>query len=77
MENGDRPATKKDLDEVRLKVDELGTRVDELGLKLEETASQLRSEFQHGFDDLKETMRDGQTELLRAFYSFATSADPS
>jgi hypothetical protein len=34
---------------------------------------QLRSEFQHGFDELKETMRDGQTELLRAFYGFAES----
>ena len=32
---------------------------------------QLRSEFQHGFDDLNEAFRDGQTELLRAFYSFA------
>jgi len=36
---------------------------------------QLRSEFQHSFDDLKETMRDGQTELLKAIYSFAQSAD--
>jgi hypothetical protein len=36
---------------------------------------QLRSEFQHGFDDLKESLRDGQTELLKAFYSFAQSTD--
>jgi len=36
---------------------------------------QLRSEFQHGFDELKESMRDGQTELLRAFYSYARSND--
>ena len=35
--------------------------------------AQLRSEFPHGFDDLKETMRDGQTELLRAFYNYAQS----
>ena len=34
---------------------------------------QLRSEFQHGFDDLKETMRDMQTEMLKAFYNFAES----
>ena len=27
----------------------------------------LRSEFQHFFDELKETMRDSQTELLKAF----------
>ena len=36
---------------------------------------QLRSEFQHGFDDLKETMRDMQTEMLKAFYGFAQSTD--
>jgi hypothetical protein len=36
---------------------------------------QLRSEFQHGFDDLKETLRDVQTELLKAFYAFAQSTD--
>ena len=34
---------------------------------------QLRSEFQHGFDDLKETLRDSETKLLQAFYTFAES----
>ena len=34
---------------------------------------QLRSEFHHGFDELKEAFRDSQTELLKAFYSFAQS----
>jgi hypothetical protein len=48
MENGDAPATKRDIE-------------------------QLRSEFHHEFDDLKETFRDVQTELLKAFYSFAES----
>ena len=38
---------------------------------LRELAEQLRSEFQHGFDDFKEAFRDSQTELLKAFYSFA------
>jgi hypothetical protein len=28
---------------------------------------QLRSEFHHGLDDLKESMRDNQTEILKAF----------
>jgi len=36
---------------------------------------QLRSEFRHGFDDLKAAFRDGQTELLKGFYSFAQSTD--
>lgn len=31
---------------------------------------QLRSEFQHGFDNLKEAMRDVQTELLKSLYGF-------
>jgi hypothetical protein len=35
----------------------------------------LRSELHHAFDDLKETMRDGQTELLKAFYTHARSTD--
>jgi hypothetical protein len=35
--------------------------------------AQLRSEFQHGFDDLKEKMRDVQTELLKAFSSLGES----
>ncbi len=48
MDNGNEPATKGDI-------------------------QQLRSEFQHGFDELKESMRDGQTELLRAFYSYTQS----
>ena len=38
---------------------------------MRDTADQLRSELQHGFDDLKEAFRDGQTKLLKAFYSFA------
>jgi hypothetical protein len=36
---------------------------------------QLRSEVQHGFDDFKETLRDVQAELLKAFYAFAQSTD--
>jgi hypothetical protein len=36
---------------------------------------QLRSEFHHGFDELKEAFRDSQTELLKAFYGFAQSTD--
>ena len=40
---------------------------------LRELGEQLRSEFPHGFDDLKETLRDAETKLLKAFYSFAES----
>jgi hypothetical protein len=61
MENGHEPATKADLTT--------------LGEELRSEMDQLRSEFQHGFDDLKETMRDMQTEMLKAFYGFAQSTD--
>ena len=69
MDNGHEPATKQDLREMEERMDNrFATKQD-----LREIAEQLRSEFQHGFDDLKETLRDSQTELLKAFYSFTTS----
>ena len=37
--------------------------------------SELRSEMKDMEDRLVEAFRDGQTELLKAFYSFAQSAD--
>jgi hypothetical protein len=36
---------------------------------LHSAVEQLRSEMQHQFDELKETMRDSQTEILKAFYA--------
>jgi len=65
MENGGQPATKQDIAELR----------SELQSEIRQNSDQLRSEFQHGFDDLKESLRDVQTELLRAFYSFAQSTE--
>ena len=35
----------------------------------------LRSESHHSFDAPKETMRGGQTELPKAFYTFAQNTD--
>jgi hypothetical protein len=49
MENGNEPASKQDIEQLRSEME------------------QLRSEVHHGYDDLKETMRDVQTEILRAF----------
>jgi hypothetical protein len=61
MEDGHEPATKADLTT--------------LGEEFRSEMDQMRSEFQHGYDDLKETMRDMQTEMLKAFYGFAQSTD--
>ena len=59
MDNGHEPATKQDITDLKA--------------ELKQDVVMVRSEFQHGFDDLKEAMRDIQTELLKAFYSFAES----
>ena len=39
---------------------------------LQGAVEQLRSEMNHQFDDLKETVRDIQTEILKAFYGSST-----
>ena len=57
MDDPNAPATKADLEA--------------LEERMNERHEMLRTEVQHGFDDLKEAFRDGQTELLKAFYSFA------
>lgn len=79
--DGNEPATKQDLANLRteLKADqeqlrsELKADQEQLRSELKADQEQLRSEFHHGFDDLKETMRDIQTDMLKAFYNFAES----
>jgi Skp family chaperone for outer membrane proteins len=90
MEHGNQPATKADLAELRteFKADmaELRTefKADMAELRsefkadvaaLKQDIEQSRAEFNHGFDDLKETMRDAQTEILKAFYGYTQTAD--
>ncbi len=48
MTNGEAPATKNDIE-------------------------QLRAEVNHGYRDLVERISDGETRLLKAFYSFGQS----
>jgi cob(I)alamin adenosyltransferase len=70
MNNGHEPATKQDIAELKV---ELKQNIAELNSELKQDVAMIRSEMQHTHDDLKETMRDIQTELLKAFYSFAES----
>ena len=70
MENGQEPATKHDLAELKA---EFKQDFAELKADLKQDIAMVRSEMQHTHDDLKEAMRDMQTELLKAFYSFAES----
>jgi len=58
----DRPATKKDLNELR---NELRGNLDQLRTELNGNMSRLREE-------LVEQMRDMQTEVLRAFHGWAS-----
>jgi uncharacterized membrane-anchored protein YhcB (DUF1043 family) len=43
--------------------------------QLEQKVEMVRSELHHSFDELMEKMSDIQTELLRAFYNYAQTAD--
>jgi adenosine/AMP kinase len=70
MENGHEPATKADLAALRV---DLTADLAAVEARLNERIEILRGEVQHSFDDLKETMRDTQTELLKSFYTFAES----
>ena len=62
------PATKGDLQD-------LGARLQDLEARQNERHEMLRAEMGHSFDDLKQTFRDSQTELLKASYNYAQSTD--
>jgi len=74
MGNGNEPATKADLNELErsLRADLKQLEV-KLSADLNRQTEPLRSEFQHGFDDLAEKIHDSETRLLKAFYTFAES----
>ena len=73
MENGNATATKQDLADVKqeLKQDVADVKQDVADVKQE--IAMVRSEMHHMYDDVKETMRDGHTALLKAFYSVTES----
>ncbi len=86
MENGHEPASKQDVEVLRSDVELLRSDVrSELAQVRSEARSefaqvrsemeQLGSEVHHGYDDLKETMRDVQTEILQAFYGYTQTTD--
>jgi ABC-type phosphate transport system auxiliary subunit len=86
MENGHEPASKQDIGLLRSEMERLRSEVrsefgqvrSEIGQVRSEVRSefeQVRSEFHHEFDELKETIRDSQTEILRAFYGYTQTTD--
>jgi hypothetical protein len=52
---------------------ELKQELSSLEGRLNERHEILRSEMAHGYHDLKESMRDMQTELFMVFYNFGVS----
>ena len=68
MEDRNAPATKGDLADLesRLKGD-----LTDLESRFNEKIEILRSEMNHQYRELVERISDTQTEVLRAFYSFA------
>ena len=70
MDTGHEPATKQDLAATR---QDLRQEIADTRQELRQEIAMVRSEMNHQFDDLKETVRDSQTELLKAFYSFGES----
>jgi division protein CdvB (Snf7/Vps24/ESCRT-III family) len=86
MADGNVPATKADLGrlaaELTAKISGVETRLDERisGVEarvgeLKEQLEMMRAEEQHRYADLVERFRDGQTELLKAFYNYAQPTD--
>jgi len=68
MGNGHEPATKQDLSELRI---ELKQDITELRAEMKQDSAMVRSEMHHIHDALIERMADSETNLLKAFYSFA------
>jgi hypothetical protein len=64
MEDQNAPATKSD-------IGALDRTIEHFDQKIE----QLRSEVNHSYNDLAETIRDSETKLLQAFYAYAASND--
>ena len=66
MENGNQPATKQDIAEVRTEMKAMEVRLDE---RMQSTDDRMQAME----DRLIEAFRDSQTELLKAFYTFTES----
>jgi len=71
MENGEQPATRSDLLSVKQDIESVKQNIDMLRGDLKQDIDMLRGEVNHQYADLVERMSDGQTELLKAFYSYA------
>jgi hypothetical protein len=70
MDNGNEPATRQDIAEIRI---EMKTMEDRLDNRMKAMEDRLDNRMKAMDDRLIEAFRDSQTELLKAFYSFTES----
>jgi chromosome segregation ATPase len=82
MDDRNSPATKGDLEGIESRLgdrmaglDERMTGLDERMTGLDERMEMLRSETSHSHNEIMEAFRDGQTELLKAFYNYSQTSD--
>src|SRR5437899_2391544 len=78
MDDPTAPATKADITVVKSDITAMKADIIAVNGRLDvtnERIGMLRTEFHHAFDELRETMRDGQTELLKAFSDAAKAAE--
>ncbi len=78
MENGEQPATRRDIERVEQhierveqRIERVEQRIEQLEQRVEQGFEQVRAEMNHGYNDLVERITDSETRLLKAFYSFA------
>ena len=64
MDDRNATATKGD-------IADLGKRLEQQRIDTNERFDQLRSEMNHGYNDIVERIHDSQTAVLKAFYSYA------
>ena len=73
------PATKGDIGDLKNEtagfIADLKNEMTKLVAEANERHEMLRSEMHHQFHELTETMRDSQTELLKAFYGYTSTTD--
>ena len=76
MDDKNAPATKGDLSDLKVElkgdIAGLNEKIEVLRSEVSEKIEVLRSEVSHGYNDIVERIDDGKTELLKAFYSYAT-----
>jgi hypothetical protein len=75
LDDRNQPATKGDIADLDLKFEQLRTETktsfEQFRSETKTSFEQLRTEMSHNYNDIVERIHDSQTELLKAFYSYA------